>query len=177
MKRSNLRGFTPLEIARPKTLLVRKARVQFLTGFTLLEVLIYLALFAFIISGALVGVYQIIDSTDKISAKIFVEQEGNFLLRKIDWALIGASSSTVSALGLSIIRPDLPGQSPLLFSTSTDASGLHLQLARGSVATSTLNSDNIAITDLQFTQLSSPDGVTASFKINGRQFETTKYLR
>ncbi|MFH0864545.1 MAG: hypothetical protein V1858_05685, partial [Candidatus Gottesmanbacteria bacterium] len=107
-----------------------------------------------------------------------VEQEGNFLLRKIDWALTGASSTAINALGLSIYRLDLPaGQSPLIFSTSTNVSGfLQLQLQRGSGPIITLNSDSVIVTDMQFTPLLSPDGVKVSFKINGQVFETTKYL-
>jgi len=147
-------------------------------GFTLVELLVYLALFSFLITGVLVGVYQIIDSTDKISGKIFVEQEGNFLLRKINWALTGASSIVVmgSPPSLSINRPDLPAeQNPLLF--GMDDSGSYLQLKRGNGSFAFLNSDNSKITDLQFTHSLSPESVKASFKINGQQFEITKYLR
>lgn len=48
------RGFTPLEIARPKSPSGAQARARFLTGFTLIELLVVMGLFLMILSLGLV---------------------------------------------------------------------------------------------------------------------------
>ena len=57
------------------------------SGFTLIEVVIYLALFSMIMSGAIVSVYSIIESSGRNQTKAMVQEEGGFLLGKIDWTL------------------------------------------------------------------------------------------
>jgi prepilin-type N-terminal cleavage/methylation domain-containing protein len=63
-------------------------------GFTLLETMIYLALFGIIIAGGMVATYQIIEGTDATNNQVILQEEANFLLRKIDWALTGVTSIT-----------------------------------------------------------------------------------
>ena len=54
-------------------------------GFTLIETLMYLALFALIIGGGMTATYQIIESTAGSASHILLQEEGNFILRKIAW--------------------------------------------------------------------------------------------
>jgi len=56
-------------------------------GVTLLETLIYIALFALLIGGGVSSAYSLIESSDRIGVHAMVEEEGNFLLAKIQWAL------------------------------------------------------------------------------------------
>lgn len=163
-------------------------------GFTLIESLLYIALFAIIIGGALVAVYQMIESSDAVSAKNNVEMEGSFLLRKIDWALTGAKdigspsvNNSGQVLGINFTTP-----SPLIFRLNSDK----LQLSRDNGITfSDLSSDYVVVSDVLFTHTDSdyvsptspgpkPAEIKASFDIATKAepsktypFETTKYLR
>jgi len=61
-------------------------------GFTLFEALIYIALFTLVIGGGVLSAYQIFDGQYRIQAMARNEAELNFVLRKLDWALSGATS-------------------------------------------------------------------------------------
>jgi prepilin-type N-terminal cleavage/methylation domain-containing protein len=78
-------------------------------GFTLLEVVVYVALFSILIGGAMLSVFEMISSSGHSKAKITLEEEGSFLLSKIEWELSGAQeirspliSATSSTLSLLI---------------------------------------------------------------------------
>ncbi|MDR3643431.1 MAG: hypothetical protein P4L74_07475 [Candidatus Doudnabacteria bacterium] len=61
-------------------------------GFTLIEVLLYIAFFAFLM-GSLLGVtFQTMASAAQINKKISLEQESNFILNKLEWALADAQN-------------------------------------------------------------------------------------
>lgn len=65
-------------------------------GFTLIEVIIYVALFTTVMTGALVSVYAILESNSRNQTKAMVASEGAFLLGKIDWALNGKQIASLS---------------------------------------------------------------------------------
>ena len=166
-------------------------------GFTLIESLLYIVLFSIIIGGALVAVYQMIESSDAVSAKNIVEMEGSFLLRKIDWALTGLDLSPTS---VPIISPALGATSTLLsvnkkdFGPSNpieiDINSGSVWLRRGTGDFAILNSENIKVDQFKFEHFDTdgtggkPAGIKASFYISAKTdpdktyyFETTKYLR
>ena len=66
------------------------------TGFTLIETLIYIGLFALIISGVLASVFMILGNNARLQAKAMIQEEGSFLIGKVDWALSGIESASVS---------------------------------------------------------------------------------
>ena len=68
-------------------------------GFTLIEVVIYIALFALLMGSAFVTVFQLINGTNKISLKTTIQQEGNFVMRKLDWALTGLDPANPPVVG------------------------------------------------------------------------------
>jgi prepilin-type N-terminal cleavage/methylation domain-containing protein len=83
-------------------------------GFTLLETLIYIALFGVLMTGALVTVYELLQSFEYNRTDISIQEEGMFIQRKIHWALQGATAITLSnPTTLVISRPDLNSESPL----------------------------------------------------------------
>ena len=53
-------------------------------GFTLIEVLIYLALFGLVFSGLFVSAFAVIENIGRNDAQIMVQEEGDFLLAKIE---------------------------------------------------------------------------------------------
>lgn len=157
-------------------------------GFTLIEALVYIALFAIIIGGGMVAVYQIIESTNASYNHVILQEEANFLFRKINWALTGAER-VESPSSNQLVISDKPGFPPLTFTQNGDK----LTLQRSTNAAVELNSGSIAVlgSSLSFTGIDiTPtdgvfEGVTTIFTLeteqNGRQasqnFSTTKYLR
>jgi len=144
------------------------------SGFTLIEVIIYIALFSIIIGGGIVATYEIIQSTDSGTNHVVLQEEANFLLRKINWALTGATSFTLGS-SLSIVKDgDI-----YIF----DLNSGNMRVTKTGV-TSILNSSSISVSNLAFT-LTGTNGITTTFTLttaqNGRNttqdFSTTKYLR
>ena len=68
-------------------------------GFTLIEILIYLGIFSFVIGGLLYVIYGMIQGSSKLQSGVVIEEEAAFLLRKFDWAMVGASDITVPSTG------------------------------------------------------------------------------
>src|SRR6185436_9854878 len=67
------------------------------SGFTLIEMLVYLALFAILMTGTLLTIQRLLGDVTGVRAKVNTDEEANFLLRKISWALTGASVSNPAA--------------------------------------------------------------------------------
>lgn len=153
-------------------------------GFTLIETIIYLALFAIIIGGGMLATYQIIEDTNATQNHIIVQEEANFLFRKIDWALTGATAVSANGSNLTISKPISGILTPLTFNFS----GNNLTLQRNSGAPLVLNSSSIAVTAVLFTKTTglsgAPASITTDFTLtsaqNGRpatqSFSFTKML-
>jgi len=150
-------------------------------GFTLLETILYIALFSVIITGAMVTAYELLRGSEVISEKITVQAEGNFITQKIDWVLA------------SIASIDFPNSanpySTVLSVTKYDGTEIDIQFNAGVIEMQNgstnpflpLTSDSAAVSELGFEYIpadgSAPVGVRASTTINGVTFETTKYIR
>jgi len=148
-------------------------------GFTLMETLVYIALFGILMSGAIVGAYNLMEGGDRNIAAIRVQEEGTFLNRKINWALAGATSASVSADGsiLTLVRPDLGAQSPLVISGSASS----MIISRGVGAPVKLNSDRFLINNVAFTYLASvngrPPSVLVNYLVQNKPFSFRGYIR
>jgi prepilin-type N-terminal cleavage/methylation domain-containing protein len=64
-------------------------------GFTLLESLIYIALFGILMSGALAGIAALTESANRNDTQALLEDEGTFLLGKIDYEVASTNSLSV----------------------------------------------------------------------------------
>ena len=114
-------------------------------GFTLIETVIYIALFAFIMTGALVSIYGILGSSARNQTKAMVQEEGSFLLGKIDWALSGVETINLPDdsdgdgieldLTLSVKKFDTSPENPIVITLS----GGDFTISRGGGAAQTLN--------------------------------------
>jgi prepilin-type N-terminal cleavage/methylation domain-containing protein len=143
------------------------------TGFTLIEVIIYLALFSIVIGGGMVATYQIIQSKDSGANHVIMEDEANFLLRKINWALTGATPP-ISPLPASTLTVSKSGTN---YTFDLNSNNLRLNNI-------VLNSSSIKVSNLSFTSPGT-NGITTSFTLETMQegrkvtqpFSTTKYLR
>jgi len=134
-------------------------------GFTLIEVIIYIALLAFIIGAGVSSAYYLIDSSAKGNADVSTIAEAEFLMRKIDWAMTGATA--VNAGTMTVTKGD-----DIVF----DLNNYRVRIKVGSDPVEYLTSERVKVTGLEFIALS-PEGVTASTTIDGKHFEITKYLR
>jgi hypothetical protein len=152
------------------------------SGFTLFEILIYIALFSIIILSTFIIAHSILQNSDSLSIGVTTQAEGNFVLRKIEWALSGVET----------IDAPLSGQSTVLRVTKYDNSQIdiqlgtpHIELRRGSGGSYEdwipITTANVVVSSLGFTYIpasgNAPAGITASTTINGVSFVTTRYIR
>lgn len=148
-------------------------------GFTLIEVILYIALFSILMGGSVVAAYQLMGSGAHNQSAVLTQEEGTFLSRKINWALTGASVAIVSNGGstLTITRPDLGAQSPLVIS----GGGTSMTLMRAGSSATPLNSESLPVTSVVFTVTAAafgrPTEVDVSFLVNTQPFVFKTYLR
>lgn len=106
-------------------------------GFTLIETIIYIALLGVLLSGALQAVYQIDRSTSGDSTRTTTQDEGDFVSRKIEWALMGTSS-------LARIMSPMPGTYSDMLSL-VNAYGVRIDICRDAGAINMREGSNIAL--------------------------------
>ena len=144
-----------------------------------METMIYIALFGVIMTGALVGTYNLLEGGRRNIDTAKIEEEGTFLNRKINWALTGASNVVVSGGGtkMTITRPDLGAQSPIVISQS----GNNMTITRGAGSEVELQNNrfNISGTVFVYTPASGsrPPSISATFKVAEKTFNFRNYLR
>ncbi len=162
---------------------------KFTTGFTLLELVLYIGLFAVIVSISIVILYQMLQNNDQNRSFLEVEEEANFVARKIQWAVTGATTVSQpppnqTSSVLSVTKYNF-GKNPLVFSLSGEA----LALARGASSSITLTSQNVKVMNFSVHTIPSIGSVATSVKMTfsveskipkfpaSTTLETTMYLR
>ncbi len=148
-------------------------------GFTLIETLVYLALFALIIGGLAASAYMLFETSDRNQTKAMLQEEENFIMAKILRAFDNAASASVSGGGstLTVTRHDFT-------SGVIDLSGTNVRLD-GEV----LNNSNVMVDDLSFVHSgggAAPESVEISLTVSARtpagvsitqSAYTTRYIR
>lgn len=162
-------------------------------GFTLVEVIIYLALFGILMGGGIVTAFAILESSGRNASIIMIQEEGSFILGKISATLSGAEAVTspgenLSGSTLSVVKWDASAGNPIVINIDGD----NIVLSHSRDPAIPLNNSNIFITNLNFTHNvnlgvgSKPESVTSSFTANNRtpngqviskNFSNTDYLR
>ncbi len=142
-----------------------------------MEVIIYIGLFSILMSGSVVAAYQLMGSGSHNELSVSTQEEGTFLNRKINWALTGASAVSGGGTTLTITRPDLGAQSPLVIASS----GTNLTLSRGGSAQTVLNSAAFSINNVSFVitpaAFGRPTEVDVNFFVDTTPFVFKTYLR
>lgn len=142
-------------------------------GLTLFEVILYIALFAVLIGGAVLSAFEMLESRSRSRAQTTIEEEGTFLLSKIQWALSGADRINLPSLGatstlLSVMLKNITSSNPVVFSVSRS----NLTLSKAGGVASVLNGSRVSIRSLVFSHTKSsrvePESVTASFTVSSR---------
>lgn len=145
-------------------------------GFTLIETLIYIALFTLLMGSAFVVTYQLIDSSGDLSVKNTTQEEGSFVMRKLDWALTSANPSTVTPSS---------GNSSTLVLTKYDGNKVTFQKNGNKIEIKEsangntflpITTDNVVVSSLDF-KYETLGGITATFIVDGLNFSVTKYFR
>lgn len=152
-------------------------------GFTLIETLLYSILISFIIGGALVATYGLLEGSGDLNDRVVTEEEANFLLKKIEWGLINNDS---------IITP-LPGTTSGTLTTvklgsadtyTFDLSSGNLRLTRGPIPPNSpviLNTERTVVNDADFEHIASigtkPPVIKTTLVINGKTYNMTTYMR
>ena len=157
-------------------------------GFTLIETTIYIALFALLMGMALMSAYYLIDSSKNLGTKTNIQEEGNFIIRKLNWTLTGV---------VKIITPET-GTTDNLKITKYDGKNISICLDAQKILISKnsdgecsientnylpLSTDNIEVTNLSFELISvgGTKGITATVILTKNEtdfpFTITKYVR
>jgi hypothetical protein len=153
-------------------------------GFTILEMVIYIALFSIIIGGGMTAAYQIIGGGYADTNHVILQEEANFLMRKIDWA-VSDNAASVTGSRLEVTKNSQPY-------TFNYCNSKELTIEKGtgkncSNNPTLLNPISIIVTKTGATPIFQQTGskIVVSFtlttKQNGRNssedFTTTKFLR
>jgi len=147
-------------------------------GFTLIETVIYIGLFAIIMTMSLLSVHQLLQGFSQVSGKATVQDEESFVLRKIDWALGGISNTLPAFAGtpssITIRRYD---GNQVRFRLS----GTGVEISENGGSYVPITTDNVRVSNLSFTYITptgnGPAGIMATVTINGQTASTTRYIR
>jgi type II secretory pathway pseudopilin PulG len=141
-------------------------------GFTLIETVVYIGLLSIIMGSALVTAYQLLQSSDTTSAHDAVGMEGDFVLRKLAWALGDAQSLSVSAHALAIRQS---GGAVVTIRQGSSA----IEMSEGG-AYLPLTTSSVSGPQADFAAITGPDGsagVEAAITLSGKVFYAKKYLQ
>jgi len=159
-------------------------------GMTLIETLIYAALVSIVIGMIVVVAFQVMQGSSNLGDKIFLEEEANFILKKIEWIISGASiinspdPGDSSNSAFSVDKFGFSGaENPVAFGVSDG----EISIQRGGGLPITLNSSFVTVENATFTHIAAtgtvPAGIIVELSIktsgspSGRQYETKTYLR
>ena len=162
------------------------------SGFTLVETIIYIGLFALIFSGIFVSIFPIFTGAERLTKNVAAEGETAFILAKIDYALSKTVTNTNSTSTIPVSADQLTiknGTEKFSF-TGTSSSKYCgppplvcklLMLKVGDTGEyAPLNAQRVPIENFHVTQiLASTDGtphsIDVSFKANGKQVGPIRY--
>lgn len=158
-------------------------------GFTLIEAIIYIALLGIVMTGAVAASYQILTGANGLNATNTVGEEGNFVLRKLEWAMSSAQSITTPGVdgwgsALHIVRYSGLAPDVIDICIKNQTIWIREDTWGGVCGDNTyqfLTTSNVKVGSLGFHHIpstgSGPEGLEASTTIQNLTFSTTKYLR
>ncbi len=154
-------------------------------GFSLVEVIIYMALFSILMGGVFVSVFQLLEGSGKLNSKIVVQEEGNFVSRKLDWVLSSLDSSNPPTITnvpgspcqtLTVRKVNFTSNPIVIRNNATT-----LEISEGGGAYTPITTPNVTVSCFEARIIpsigSSPKGITATTTISGIKFSVTKYFR
>ncbi len=123
-------------------------------GFTLIEALVYLALFSILMGGAVIAAYNLFDSSLKVGTRTMLQEESDFMMAKIDWVMSGAKAATAPSAGvkgssLTVAKWDTSLGDPMTVAQN----GGQLLLTLGTNAPVVLNNTNTSVASITFNHI------------------------
>jgi prepilin-type N-terminal cleavage/methylation domain-containing protein len=145
-------------------------------GLTLIEVIIYIALLSIIMTSTLGAVYTLVSGLSDTSGKTAREEEGNFVINKLAWALTSMAPAT----------PAFGGYPSTLTIVQYDGTMVSFRLNNGQIEIqegvqpyTPLTTANVHVENLQFHYVPASTaglmGIEASTTIDGAVFSIKKY--
>lgn len=133
-------------------------------GFTLIETVIYIALFSLITGFVMIVFYQILTVQDQHRFYVEIDQEANFMMQKMLWAVTGAERLLQPSGGATstILTVDLAVTGQNLVTFDIDSGSLRINRASSTLL---LTSSRVFVNELIFTHLPSIDGSAEGVKI------------
>lgn len=153
-------------------------------GFTLLETIIYIALFSVIMTGVFATIYQIFSGSDNLINKSTTTEEGNFVLKKLSWILSNIDLNNPPAVNgsgctqtLTVIKNGF-SSNPIVIWLNTVGGINFIEMSQGSGPSLPITTANASTSCLMFSIISgNPLGITATATIDGTDFSITRYVR
>ena len=156
------------------------------SGFTLIETIIYALLTTLILGFAVFTLYNIIKASDHLKGQAEVNEEINFIMQKINWALAGATAINLpvedgSGSVLSITKSNF-AQNPIVFDLANG--DVRIKLDGGSAKA--LDDDVIVVSQIMFERLPQsvtiPPGIKTTITLHHSNYSSTtlsviNYLR
>ena len=155
-----------------------------------MEAIIYLALFSLLFSGAIISAYNLFESFSRGQTHIMMQEEGDFLIGKINWVLSGSKSIEVPSTGGNGDTLSVTKWTSSLNPVVVKLNGSDLTISQSGNPAKTLNNTNVSISNLNFKQEYlggvNPRSLSFTFTITSRtpngmpisqKFSATTYVR
>ena len=163
-----------------------KENINYSKGFTLIEMVIYIALFSIIMGGLISTVYLLTQSMENTSKKTAVQEEMNFVLKKLDWALAGAtkinSPLSGTSTSLSLQKTNYVSNPIVIKLNASVPTKKFIEIQTGSNNPFyPLTTQNVKVENLIFEYIAGtgtgPAGIKATIIIEGKSITIIGYLR
>ncbi len=160
-------------------------RVREITGFTLIEAIIYIALISIMLGFTVLTISQMMDAQSRLKSKIEIDVETDFVLRKMNWALTNALAINQPLINSSssVLSIDKNGgsENPLVFDLASGS----IRLSRGGGAANVLNNQYVTINQLSFEHFAAsgtiPEALRTTIVIqsssDSKTIQTINYLK
>ncbi len=156
-------------------------------AFTLIETIIYSAIFSILMTGIVSSVFMLFESLDRNQTKAMLQEEKEYLIGKINWAMSGMQDIVIPGANTAATTLQLVKYEGTSVSIALAGSAMTIATSSSAVI---LNNSNVTVTNLLFIhKISSPNSVQsveAGFTISSRTpagstitqtASTTRYVR
>lgn len=139
------------------------------SAFSLVETIIYIALFSGLASFVIVVFYQLIGGSEQHKNRVEVDTEANFMMQKMVWAITGAKkinqpTGGATSTSLSLNKFNY-AENPIVFDMGIN----NLRLSKASSTPTLIGSSRVFVNQALFEHIpavqSSPEGVKITLKV------------
>ena len=155
------------------------------SGFILIEIIIYIALFSIMIGGLLISVSLLIKNSYQNTDELITTEEIGFVIQKLTWVLSGAESLHVSSDNLSLyIQNEEISENEIIFRYNLADKSLELKTNMDGFFKITTPNVSVLSTPYEPTKFefiqsegTASEGVSVFLNIGGDAVEFNKYIQ